>query len=191
MRAALVLVAVFALGCASIPEAVSRERSKTPPGKVTIVEYLDFECPFCRQTHEELAPILAKHRAEVRLVRKQVPLTTMHRHAMTAALTAVCADAQGKGDEVADALMRAPVPSLTLEGCAELGEKAGLDPATLASCMNHPATQKRVDDDSREFFDAGGEGVPTLWIDGKKLVGEQPPGALERILEQAIAAARR
>src|SRR5215471_12266119 len=108
MRPALLLL-VFALGCGpSLPPPIAAEMQKTPRGQATVVEYVDFECPFCRRLDDVLAPVLAKYPGRVRVVRKHVPLTKIHPHAEAAARASVCAEAQGQGDAMADALFRAP-----------------------------------------------------------------------------------
>ena len=75
---------------ADIPEVLRADYKATPRGKVTVVDFVDFECPFCRMTHKELEPLLEQHKAQVYVVRKNVPLR-MHPHAMDAAKASCCA----------------------------------------------------------------------------------------------------
>ena len=91
-----------------IPPPIAEELRQTPPGKVTVVDFVDFECPFCRMTHAQLAPLLAERKDKVRVARKHVPLR-MHAHAMEAARAACCGEKLGKGDEMAEALFTVPV----------------------------------------------------------------------------------
>src|SRR5215471_1852339 len=112
MRSALLLLVV--IGCGpSLPAPIAAEMKRTPPGQATVVEYVDFECPFCRRLDAVLGPLVAKHPGRVRVVRKHVPLTKIHPHAESAARASVCAEAQGQGDAMADALFRAPPSILT------------------------------------------------------------------------------
>src|SRR5262249_34266500 len=85
--------------------AVIQKRQQ--PGVATIVEFVDFECPFCRRLHATMQSILPDYDGKIRVVRKQHPLA-MHPHASDAARAACCADEAGRGDEMADALYHAP-----------------------------------------------------------------------------------
>jgi predicted DsbA family dithiol-disulfide isomerase/uncharacterized membrane protein len=169
-----------------IPEVIAHELSGTPPGEVTVIDFVDFECPFCRLTNEQLAPILAAHRDQVRLVRKQVPLTRLHEHALDAARASCCGERLGKGDAMADALFSAPVEDLTTDGCAKLAVSLGLDEAAFRSCTQDPAIDARIQADSAEFKAAEGHGLPTLWVGQRKIEGAQPADVFERAIRSAI-----
>jgi uncharacterized membrane protein/thiol-disulfide isomerase/thioredoxin len=93
-----------------VPDVIAREIAQTPEGEVTLVDFADYECPFCRMTHAILAPLLAEHHDHVRVVRKNVPLTRLHPHALDAARAACCGEQMGKGDAMSDALFSAPTP---------------------------------------------------------------------------------
>ena len=170
-----------------VPDAIRAEIAKTPRGQATIVDFVDFQCPFCRQTHKDLAPLLAANKGKVRVVRKHVPLF-MHVFARDAAHAACCAEKMGKGDEMADALVAASLPELLPEGCAKMAAQLGLDPAAFKQCMEDPATDARVEEDRALFHAVGGEGLPTLWIGAQKIEGAQGEEVLRRALDAAIAA---
>src|SRR5262249_42283463 len=108
-----------------VPDVIAQELQKTPRGKVTVVDFVDYECPFCRMTHVALAPLLAANESRVRVVRKNVPLR-MHPHAMDAARAACCGERLGKGDAMADALFTAPTDELTVDGCEKIAAALGL-----------------------------------------------------------------
>ncbi|MBX3190502.1 MAG: thioredoxin domain-containing protein [Labilithrix sp.] len=170
-----------------VPANIAEEIRKTPRGKVTVVDFVDFECPFCRMTHAEFEPVLAQRKDKVRVVRKHVPLR-MHPHAMDMAKTACCGEAQGKGDEIAEALFKADPERLTPEGCEELAREHGLDAAQFKSCFSDPSIAARIRADSQAFRDARGHGLPTIYIDGTKLEGAQDRETLESTLDGAIKA---
>src|SRR5512140_236758 len=134
-----------------VPGVIADELAKTPSGKITVVDFVDFECPFCRETHAELTPVLARHKDKIRLVRKHVPLSRIHPHAMEAARAACCGEGLGKGDELAERLMATPAEELTAEGCAKLAAEAGLDPARFSDCVKSPSTDARIKSDSDAF----------------------------------------
>jgi predicted DsbA family dithiol-disulfide isomerase len=155
---------------------------------VTVVDFVDFECPFCRMTQTELAPLLASHRGQVRLIRRQVPLK-MHTHAMDAARAACCADKLGQGEAMAEALFSAPVEELTPAGCETLARRVGLSLEPYRACVSDPATDALIAADKAEFEAAGGFALPTLWIGETSIVGAQPRERLEEALEGALAGA--
>jgi|HubBroStandDraft_2_1064218.scaffolds.fasta_scaffold07915_7 uncharacterized membrane protein/predicted DsbA family dithiol-disulfide isomerase len=168
------------------PASILAEIGRTPPGKVTVVDFVDFECPFCRMTHALFAPLLAAHRERIRCVRRQVPLHS-HPHAQDAARAACCGETLGKGNEMADALFSAPVEELTPQGCEKIAESLGLPPDTYRACVADPKTDDRIEADRAEFKAAGGYALPTIWIDQRRLVGAQPQEALSGALDAALA----
>jgi predicted DsbA family dithiol-disulfide isomerase/uncharacterized membrane protein len=180
-------IAIGALRKPVVPEAILREIAQTPKGEVTLVDFADFECPFCRMTHASIAPVLAEHQGKVRVVRKHVPLTRLHPHALDAARAACCGDKLGKGDAMADALFSAPVDDLTPEGCAKLAVSLGLDEDAFRKCTVDPSTDERIKSDQATFKAAHGHGLPLLWIDEEKIEGYRQDGSIEKTIEEAIA----
>jgi protein-disulfide isomerase len=175
----------------SLPKAIAQELLHAPAGKATVVEFVDFECPFCRDEYADLAPMLESSSSKVRVVRKLVPLTRIHPHALDAAKAACCGEVLGKGDAMADALFRAPVDELTPQGCEKIASELGLDPNKYAACVADPKTSERLASD-REAFDrsaAKGDGLPLLWIGEKKMMGAQEAESLRRALDEAITKA--
>jgi protein-disulfide isomerase len=190
--AVLVWIGAPLAGCVPrVPAVVDAERSRTPRGEITIVEFIDFECPFCRSMNTILAPIVAENGAKIRIVRKHVPLTRSHLHAMDAARVSVCADALGHGDTVADALYRAPPPTLTRDGAIAIAVATGLDATAVRACVEDPSTDARIAGDTESFFvGAEGDGVPTVWIDDRVFVGVAGASALRDAIARAIGRSR-
>jgi protein-disulfide isomerase len=168
------------------PVAILDEIRRTPPGKVTVVDFVDFECPFCRMTQALFAPLLAAHAERVRCVRRQVPLHS-HAHAQDAARAAWCGETLGKGNEIADALFAAPVDELTPSGCEKIAQTLGLPLDAYRACIVDPKTDEGIEADRAEFKAAGGYALPTIWIDQRRLVGAQPQEALAGALDAALA----
>jgi predicted DsbA family dithiol-disulfide isomerase len=192
--ASIVVSILSAASCTSTPEpqvpsVVRTARADTPPGKVTIVEFVDFECPFCRAMNADLSPILAAHRDRVRVVRKQIPLIAVHPHALAAARASVCADEMGKGDVMADALFHAPLSTLTDGGCMAMASRIGLDPDRFTACFDDERTLRRIKADVLEFEAAAGGGVPTVWVDAREFAGERDAATMRKAVEDAIRAA--
>jgi protein-disulfide isomerase/uncharacterized membrane protein len=170
-----------------VPEVIAKEIAQTPPGQVTVVDFIDFECPYCRETAADFQPILDQYRGKVRVVRKQMPLFPKHPHSLVAAQAACCAEQMGKGDEMADKLISMPVPDLTEDGCASAAVGLGLDDGAFRTCMRSPATQKQIDADAAEFKAAHGHALPTIWIGKQKIEGAEGAEALRKAMEKAIA----
>jgi predicted DsbA family dithiol-disulfide isomerase len=135
--------------------------------------------------------MLESSKDHVRVVRKLVPLTRIHEHALDAARAACCADLLGKGDAMADALFRAPVEELTPEGCQKIAVALGLDAASYAACLADPKTAERLASDRQVFERAAskGDGLPLLWIGERKIMGVREASELRRALDEAIAKA--
>jgi uncharacterized membrane protein/predicted DsbA family dithiol-disulfide isomerase len=167
---------------ASLPAAVAREQR---PGMLTIVEFTDFECPYCRQLHvalEEALRGLDGLGARVRIVRKMMPLPQLHPHALDAALAWCCADQAGRGDAMASALVHAD--DLDREANVKLAAGVGLDPAKFRACVASPSTRARVDADVSDA-DAAGVALrlPTYWIGSTMYRGVRDAATLRRCLE--------
>jgi protein-disulfide isomerase len=169
-----------------LPPVIAAEMARTPRGRVTVVEFVDYECPYCRINDAALGPVLAARRDRVRLVRKQMPLTSIHTHALAAARAACCADALGHGDELSTLLFAAPVEQLTSAGCEALAARAGVELSAYRACLASGAADTRLADDATAFAAAGGAGLPTLWIDGRELVGAQSSTILAAALDAAL-----
>lgn len=135
-------------------------RAQAPYG-VTIVEVVDFECPFCREMQKRLDTALQQTDRHVTLVRKMFPLPN-HRGAIPAAIAWCCAEAQGKGDAMARALFEADPKELTRAGCEKIAERIGCDMQRFAADV--PAAKQRVINDLQEARAAEIHGLPTLFI---------------------------
>ncbi|HXX70412.1 MAG TPA: thioredoxin domain-containing protein [Polyangiaceae bacterium] len=183
-------VVPFAMGsrASGVPVVIRAEQAATPRGDVTIVDFVDFECPFCREAQARLQPILEAHSNHVRLLRRQVPLR-IHAHARDAARAACCGERLGKGDAMAEALFSAPVDQLTPAGCESLAQQVGLALESFRACVADPRTDASIDADRAEFKAAGGEALPTIWIGGRELIGVPPAESVERALADALARA--
>ncbi len=186
LAALAIPLASHALIRVRVPPVIAAEMQKTPPGEITIVDFIDFECPYCRKTHTDFEPSLTKYRGKFRLVRKQVPLVRIHPHAIAAARAACCAETLGKGDEMADKLISAPVDQLTDDGCTKIASQIGLDEATFRACLSDPKTQKKIESDQADFKAAQGHALPTIWINDELIEGEQGPDALRKAMEHAL-----
>ena len=153
------------------------------PGVVTVVELLDFECPFCRRLAPNLAEALQRARVPVRVVRKMVPLP-MHPHALPAALAWCCAAAQGKGDAMAEALFAAPPEDLTTDGCEKIAAQVGCDLDRYRRDL--PAMVGVVAADMLDARAGNIHSLPTVFVGPERVVGaNHTPADLIARIERA------
>jgi protein-disulfide isomerase len=158
------------------------------PNAVTLVEVVDFECPFCREMHARVKDAIERAGVPVHVVRKMLPLAR-HPHAMPAAVAWCCADAQGKGEAMADALFTAPPESLSPEGCEQLAMNVGCDLERYRRDL--PVMHTRVATEVTEVRAAGVQSLPTLYVGGERIVGaSKTTEELALMLQQEHARAR-
>lgn len=160
---------VNASSSAGLPLPTSPDRAR---GVVSIVDFVDFECPHCRSFHARLtrALELAALDMPVEVTRRMVPLPN-HRGAMAAAIAWCCADLQGKGDAMAEALFAAPVAELTAEGCERIAAALGLDLDRYRADAAGPAVAARIEADMDAARDARVRALPTVWIGDRVFEG--------------------
>jgi uncharacterized membrane protein/protein-disulfide isomerase len=171
----------------TVPPAIAAEMASTPRGQLTVVDFVDFECPFCRMTQKELEPVLEAHKDRLHVVRRQVPLHS-HPHAQDAARAACCAEKLGKGDAMAESLFTADVEGLTPGGCQKLAEQLGLSVDPYKACVVDPSTDASIEADRAEFKAAGGYALPTIWIGRRQLVGARSKEEITKVIDEELAA---
>lgn len=156
-----------------IPSVVREELAKTPKGKVLVLDFLDFECPYCRDAHVGLKALLAEHADQVRIVRKHVPLS-LHPHAEPAARAALCAERMGKGNEMLERLFEIEPKTMSSQVFTEAAVALGLDGAAFGQCLADPALKERLDADRASWKSLGAQGLPTVYVGTRRFVGAIP-----------------
>jgi protein-disulfide isomerase len=161
--------------------------SKGPAdARVTIVEFSDFQCPYCQRAVSTVKQVLEKYPTDVRLVYRHLPLESIHPHARDAAEAAVCADEQGKFWAYHDKLFennRALAPA-DLEHYAV---DVGLDPKAFEACLGQKQTKEKVDGDLSAARAAGISGTPAFIVNGKLLSGAQPAQSFFEVIDVELA----
>jgi uncharacterized membrane protein/protein-disulfide isomerase len=152
---------------ADTPTFVLQAQTKT---EVTIIELVDFECPFCREMQKRLDEALTRTKVPVRILRKMVPLPS-HKGAVPAALAYVAVEMQGKGEAMAQALFAAPPEQLTAYEIERIAEKLGVDLPRYRADI--PKAIERVKADLAEAKAAGVTGLPTLFIGTARHTGAE------------------
>ena len=153
---------------------------------VTIVEYTDYQCSFCRRYNRLILPqILEAYEGRVRYIVRHFPLAQIHPDAVGAAEAAVCAELQGKFWEYHD-LLFAQEQGLTTESLLEYADRAGLEPGGFTRCLasSEPATV--VMDDMERGAAYGVRGTPAFFINGRVMYGAQPLEAFMRTIDAVL-----
>jgi Na+/H+ antiporter NhaA len=137
---------------------------------VTIVEYGDFECPYCGQAEQAIRELLARGGNDIRYVWRHLPLNDVHPNAQLAAEASEAASAQGCFWTMYD-LLFAHQGALTLEHLADYGEQAGLDVETYLDEVRRRVWVRRIEEDVASADESGVSGTPTFFINGRRHYG--------------------
>jgi protein-disulfide isomerase len=133
---------------------------------VTVVEWADFECPFCAVAAPILKALVEKHPDQVRLVFKHYPLG-IHQHAENAARAAVAAHQQGKFWDLSQALFESQKSGLDDQSVLKLARDAGLEMKDFEAALGSEATADSVTRDRKQADELGLEGTPMIYINGR------------------------
>ena len=151
---------------------------------VTLVEFSDFQCPFCAHAVSEVGQILKKYPKDVRLVFKQFPLDS-HAQAAFAAEAALAAQAQGKFWEMHDK-MYANFRQINRDRILVWAKETGLDTKRFTSELDSHKYASRVQSEERQGEDAGVDGTPTFFLNGKKYNGLFEASALAPLIDKEL-----
>jgi protein-disulfide isomerase len=155
--------------------------------KVTIVEFADFQCPYCASVRPALARIRREYDAEVRLVFKHLPIAALHPQAMEASVAAAAAGLQGKFWEMHDLLfdnqdsLRGTPPYL------KFADEVGLDLAVFRRHMESDAVRSTVEDDMNDARSIGITGTPIFLVNGRYYPGAMPFERFKQIIDEELS----
>ena len=151
------------------PLAAGDSAAKGPAdAKVLIVEFSDYQCPFCSQAEPLLDQVMAAYPKDVRRVYKQFPLTSIHPNAMPASKAALAAGKQNKFWEM-HAKLFANARELTPDNFKKWAGELGLDVARFEKDMGSPEVQAQIDKEMQEARAADVTGTPSIFVNGKRL----------------------
>lgn len=159
-------------------------------GTVTLVEFSDFQCPYCAHFYHTLDSLIAEYPQQLRVLYRHFPITSLHPEARSAALAAECAGREGRFRDYYDALFRnqGRLPSAPW---LALADEIGVDPVALARCMEESDVDGRIAADSAMVVRLGLRGTPTVIIDGWQLPGTPSGGIVRGHIEAALKAAEK
>ncbi len=150
---------------------------------VTIVEFSDFQCPYCAQAKGLVDQVLAAYPKDVRFAYKNFPLP-MHPNADPAARAALAAGKQGKFWEMHDALF-AQSGNLSPAAIRAIAEKLRLNVSKFEADMDSPAVKEQLDVEVRQGKVAGVRGTPTFFINGR-LAQTRSLAGFKAIIEEEL-----
>jgi len=150
---------------------------------VTIVEFSDFQCPYCKQASVVVKRVLETYGSSVRLVFKQMPLS-IHPDAFKAAKASVCANDQGRFWEFHDLLFGSN--DLSLEALKKYALSLRLRINDFESCLNSEGSSAAVRRDMQEAIRADVQGTPTFFVNGRILRGMRNADDLKNLIDLAL-----
>lgn len=151
---------------------------------VTIIEFSDFECSYCKRSVSVMKELLEKYPGKLKLVYRDFPAPN-HQHALSAAEAAQCAAEQGRFWEYHDALFTTQTWGSGWNFSA-LAEDLGLHQSSFDACMKENRYREEVLKDLRDGLKLGVTSTPTFFINGRPLVGARPMADFQAIIDKLL-----
>ncbi len=153
---------------------------------VTIVEFTDYQCPFCTRHYQQTYPLLLEEYGDrVKYIVRNFPIVQNHPHAMKAAEAAECAFDQGKFWDYHDRLFENNT-ALNSKNLRRYAEDVGLDTLRFNECLGSGRKSQIVARDLEDGSRNGVRGTPTFFINGEVLIGAQPYEVFRYYIETAL-----
>src|SRR3989338_7168891 len=156
-----------------------------PNATLSIVEYSDFECPYCGQVYWTMKLILDAYPEDVKLVYKTFPIPS-HENGQKAAEAAKCANLQGKFNEYHDTLFENQ-DSLKEKNLKQYAEDLGLDTEAFDECLDSDAMAEEVAADQQEGIALGVSSTPTFFIGEQRISGNEKFSTFQKVIEEELA----
>lgn len=173
-----------------LPSLASVEGSPTLGAKgnaIIIVEFMDFQCPYCRESQSVIKQVLATYGNEVKLIFKHLPLE-IHSEALISARAAFCAGEQGLFWKYHDLLFAAP--TLSSDAINEVASTLQLNIPKFTECLNTDVSRDAVLQDKKDAARWGINSTPTFIVNGKLVRGAIDFEAFKNLIEQERKSAR-
>lgn len=175
----------------AIPVGEGRPIKGNVEALVTIVEWSDFECPYCSKVGPTMAQIEKDYPESVRVVFRQQPLP-MHKNAPDAAKASLAAHRQGKFWEMHDKLFLAATQKQLAPGAYEgFAKELGLDVEKFKTDFADPALDVMIKEDQAVAMQFGGGGTPSFFINGRPLSGARPYEQFKAVIDEELVKAQK
>ena len=162
-----------------IEAPVGASRSGESRAPITIVEFSDYQCPYCRRAYLDITRAVADRPEEIEIIHRNFPLhadcnphveSRAHTAACKAAFAVECASRQGKGDALSGVLFENQA-QLQADGIEEYARSVGVDMGAFETCLSDPSVEAAVATDISDGVLAGVESTPTIFINGRRIKG--------------------
>lgn len=154
---------------------------------IVIVEFSDFQCPFCKRFHDEtLQPLLAAYSGKIRFVFRHLPLTSIHSEAFPAAEASMCADEQNAFWQYHDKIFENQ-DRFGRELYVQISTDLGLDSTAFQECLKGAKYRDVIQKDLDFALDLGVTSTPTFFINGLAVVGAQPLEVFKQMIDKELA----
>ncbi len=158
-----------------------------PNAKVEIIEYSDFECPFCGRFFPTVKRILKEYKGKVKFAYRHFPLS-FHPEAQKAAEASECAAEQGKFWQMHDKIFQAQnTPDFNVQGWKKFAKQLGLNTAKFNKCLDSGKYADKVKKDLQEGTQLGITGTPTTFINGEAITGAYPYSYVKAVIDKYLA----
>lgn len=158
----------------------------TATAPVTIVEYSDFHCPFCRRVQPTLMALLDKYPGKVRLIYKHLPLDGLHPQARRVSEASWCAARQGKFWAFHDAVYADTSNDSSEAALTRFATAASLDAQAFATCLAGPDARVAVQKDIDQGEALGLNSTPGFFVNGREIRGAQPIEAFVTLIDEEL-----
>ncbi len=159
-----------------------------PQAPVTIVEFADFQCPFCGRVQPTLKTVLEKYKGKVKLAYRDFPLSEIHPFAEIAAEGSRCALEQGKYWEMHDAMF-GDQSKLTEADLIKTASGLGMNQQAFETCLKSGKYKAAVAQDHQAGSQAGVNGTPSFFINGEFLSGSKSAEEFDQVIDRELASA--
>lgn len=141
-----------------------------PSADITIVEFSDFSCPFCKASFSSIRRLLETYPDRIHFVYRHFPLESIHPNAKLYSHASMCANEQGKFWELHDKLFQEQ-DSVTPEALVEIARSIGIDSNKFLSCQSSGRWYDEIEQDLADAIQLGGRGTPTWSVNGQLVQG--------------------
>lgn len=174
----------FVLGHAQSPIAVAIGPKNA---KVMVVEFLDFQCPFCKEAHPTVLSLLKEYSGQsVRFEFRHFPLVSIHPYAIPAALASLCANEQKKFFEFYD-MAYTRQGEISLQGLSTFAKDLDLNLAPFNACMAEKRYEPFIKKDVDDALALSIEGTPTWFVNSTRLVGALSYEAFKAAIDKELS----
>lgn len=158
----------------------------SPTATVQIVEFVDFECPYCRESFPIIRALAAEYGDRIHYVWRNFPIVSLHPQSIAAAEAAACANEQGKFWAYHDRLFQNQ-EQLTSESLRAYALSVGVTLPAFDRCVSERRYQQFIRDDMADGQALGVRGTPTWFINGVKVEGTIPADNFRQVIEELLA----